>query len=390
MVIHLRLFFFLKMKFLIIHNRYSRTGGEESVVAFQKQLLLSHGHQVTLYERSYAEIRQWRLGRVASFFSALYNRRSVREISQILDRESFDAAIVHNLFPVISPAILPILRKRGIKVLMSLHNYRLICPTGLCFTSNRICEKCGAGSLREFNCTVNRCEGSLAGSFAYSVRSYVARIRGSYIKNVDYFLALSEFQKQKLIQYGYPASKIKILSNALDLSTMPISKVGHREDFIGFVGRLSPEKGVDLLLEVARRLPNLRFRIAGELAERCSIDNLPQNVELLGLLNRDQLADFYSSARAILTTSRCWEGFSLTTLEAMYYNTTVVVPRWAAFPEMVADGVCGMLYEPCSADSIIEALENLRDFDTLPHQRVAQHYNAENYYLVMKRESEEK
>ena len=122
------------MKFLIIHNRYSRPGGEEGVVALQRQLLESRGHTVLLYERSYDEIRTWRFGRLTSLFSALYNRRSVLDIREIVRREQPDAAIVHNLFPVISPAILPELRKARVRVLMTLHNYRLVCPTGLFHT----------------------------------------------------------------------------------------------------------------------------------------------------------------------------------------------------------------------------------------------------------------
>lgn len=132
------------MKFLIIHNPYSKIGGEDSVVRTQAEALRGAGYEVVLYERAYAEIYGWRWGRFASFFSALYNRRSVHEVRALVATEKPDVALVHNLFPVVSPAVLSVLHRAGVKVVMTLHNYRLACPTGVMFRNGQICEECAA------------------------------------------------------------------------------------------------------------------------------------------------------------------------------------------------------------------------------------------------------
>ena len=98
------------MKYLIIHNQYSNLGGEERVVETQKTLLTNANHTVKTYIRKHEEMKSWKLGRIRSFFTALYNRQARREISTIVDEFKPDVAIIHNLYPIISPAILPILK----------------------------------------------------------------------------------------------------------------------------------------------------------------------------------------------------------------------------------------------------------------------------------------
>lgn len=356
------------MKFLIIHNEYSRRGGEESVVAQQCKLLRSNGHTVIEYSRRHGEV-----SKIGSFFTALFNSKSVRDIRRIIESEKPDAAIIHNLFPVISAAILPVLKKAGVRVVMTLHNFRLVCPNGLFYTHGSVCERCGTSPLGMVNCALRKCEGSAAGSLAWSVRSLWAK---SYFKSVDKFMALSDFQRSKITQYSdLDVAKFEIVPNFV--GDMPTSELTPT-DYIGFVGRLSEEKGVKLLFETARLLPSHKFRVAGERAENCSTDNIPPNVELVGMLDKQQLADFYSAARYIILTSSCYEGLPLTVLEAMYYRATVIVPRWAALPEMVGDA--GVFYTPNDAEDLARRITENHNTGEAAHQRVTEKYNAVQYY----------
>ena len=382
------------MKILIVHNRYSRAGGEEGVVAFQRRLLESRGHSVVMYERSYDEIRGWRFGRLSSLFSALYNRRSVREIRGLIQKERPAVAIVHNLFPVISPAVLPVLRKSGVRVLMTLHNYRLVCPTGIFYTRGEICERCGHRAGREWNCLARKCEGSWAGSFGYALRGWWSRARGCFSGNVDRFLSLSDFQRDILSRYtGIPVERFAVVPNCIDPAAMPAPSpaalTGGRR-YIAYAGRLSREKGIDLLFEAARLLPEIEFRVAGTAAEGYVLPETPVNVRLLGQLDKQQLADLYIGAQAVIVTSRWYEGFPLSVIEAMFYAAPVVVPELAGLPEIVDHGKSGLTYPAGSAAGLAARLgELLADpykaarIGVSGRQRVVDCYNPDLYYRLL-------
>lgn len=355
------------MKYLIIHNRYSRTGGEECMVDFQCELLRRAGHDVHLYQRDYAEMSSWRLGRLSRLFSAIYNGKSVREVRKITSTFKPEVAIIHNLFPVISPAILPVLNRGGVRILMSVHNFRLICPTGLFYTAGGLCEKCGSG-CREWNCLRLKCEGTIAGSFAYALRGWWSRINGAYLRNVDRFLVQSEFHADKLASYGIDKQQMAIVHNCLSINTMPHPTITDRGDYVAFVGRLSPEKGVDLLFAVARLLPGVRFCVAGETAEGMLLEGVPKNIELRGFLDRQQLADFYSGAAVTVMTSRVYEGgITLTLLEAMYYSCAVVAQNIGAATQTLENGRCGLLSEYGSAADMARCVSMLLSDKTQRH-----------------------
>lgn len=379
------------MKILIVHNRYSRPGGEEQVVQLQRRLLEEHGHRVILYERSYDEIKSWKLGRLKSLFTAIRNRRAVKDIRRIIRDEKPDTAIVHNLFPVISAAILPVLAKSGVRILMTVHNFRLICPTGLFYTHDHICERCGAQASREWHCLANRCEGTIAGSAAYALRGAWSRLRRYYLQNVDLYLCLTSFQRDKLVSYGIPADRCVLLPNCVDPRRMAEPAADTvREKFIGYVGRLSEEKGVDLLFETARRLPRTTFKVAGEAALNFKSETVPANLELLGRLDGEQLARFYREARLIVLTSKCYEGFPLAMLEAMYYETPVAVPHLGSLPEILDGGKCGFLYPlGCSPDlaRIIETTSDdlLVEKGKAGRQKVMDRYTSEAYYRTLEK-----
>ncbi len=378
------------MRILIIHNRYSQLGGEEKVVETQARLLRETGNDVYEYIRDYHEMDNWIFGKVQSLFSSLYSRKSISEIKEIIRSFNPETAIVHNLFPIISAAIIKELKINGIPVALTVHNYRLFCPTGLFFRRGKICTECAEKNknhnLREFNCLLNKCEGTLAGSFGFALRSWWSRQK-KYFGYVDLFMSVSEFQKRNLIKYGIREDRIIVIPNCTSQFEVPGTTIQckkNKQNYIAFVGRLSPEKGIDLLFEIASRLPRVHFKVAGKKAKGLKLTEIPNNIELLGHLQGDNLQNLYINATALLFTSKVWEAMPLSPLEAMSHGTAVIANRVSSIPEIIEDGVSGMIFEGAEegANKILELIANpeLRErFENNGIERIRNYYSEIQY-----------
>lgn len=344
------------MKICLVHNEYARPSGEETVVRDIRNLLQTHGHQVVPFTRSSAEIADMPLGKLRSFFTGIYSPRSRREFRRLLRPQQPDLVHIHNLFPLISPSIIPECTSFGIPVVMTTHNYRLVCPGGLHLVRGQLCEKCLGG--REYRCLLKNCQQNIFKSLGYALRSYIARSRRFYLDHVCQYAALSEFQKNRLVAAGFPASRISVIPNMVfDLPSLPETTLG---DYIAFVGRVSPEKGIETLLEAARACPDIPFKIAGDyhrlpdLSARC-----PANVELIGHLSPEKLHSFYAHCRFLVVPSLWYETFGLCTVEAMLHRKPVLASRIGSLPEIVADNHTGFLFSPGNVPDLTEKIRYL-------------------------------
>ena len=255
-----------------------------------------------------------------------------------------DVVNIHNLYPFISPAVLPLCRKAGVPVVMTVHNYRLVCPTGLFLRDGNPCENC-LQKGNERDCLRYNCEHSCLRSLGYALRNMVARRTRAYKDNVDLFCCLTEFQKQKLIAAGFDKDKISIIPNCIEYVEPQETPLPDCDaDYVGYVGRLSEEKGYDILIEVARRHPEIEFRFAGTPRDDKTIE-VPSNVKLCGHLNSRQLARFYADTRFIVVPSRCYEGFPVALLEAASHRRCCIAPGHGAFPDLMTDKESVLRYE---------------------------------------------
>ena len=376
------------MKILLIHNSYATRGGEETVVDFQVSLLRERGHEVYLYSKSSLELHGiW--GHIKGFFLAIRNGRTIKEVTEIIREFEPDVALVHNLYPIISPAILPHIRKTGTPVVMFLHNYRLLCPNGLFFTKGEICERCTGGG-RELNCILRNCERSPGKSFGYALRNWWARVRRYYLNNVNIFVALTEFQRDKLISGGFDPKRIIVSPNGIDAGYLPLSDTNGRRDYIGYVGRVSREKGAEILLEAARKLPDVKFRFAGKVCADflSGLGDLPVNVEFCGAMNGRQLANFYTNAKILVAASIWYEGFPMVLLESMFYKTPIIAQNLGGIPEIIVDNYNGLLFKAADAsdlaakvDFLWNSPELLEKFADNGYEKLRTEYSQDNYYM---------
>ena len=372
------------MKIAIVHNEYGTFSGEEAVVAGQIQLLEKHGHSVCKFIRSSTEIDKKFLGQLQAFCSGIYNPFSVHSFKRFLSQHSPDIIHIHNLYPLISTAILHACKDFNTPVVMTVHNYRLICPNGLFMVNGEICEKCCGG--KEYSCVLNKCEGSFGKSLGYALRNYVARKRKSYLHNIHCFAALTAFQQERLVAEGYPLEKIMLLPNM----SQPVSdkNTANPGEYIAYVGRISAEKGVDCLIDVAKNNPNIPFKAAGGYDEKpLLVAMAPDNFSFTGHRPSKQVSNFMLQSRFIVLCSVCYEGFPVVLVEAMLRGKPVIASHLGGIPEVVADGITGLLFEADNTTDLEQKIKFLwknpklcRKMGAAGKEKALREYTPEVYY----------
>ena len=345
------------MKVLIVHNDYGKYSGEEAVVDKMAAMLRRHRHEVAFYRLTSAGSRESLMGQVHGFVAGVYSLRGVRGMREALRRERPDVVNVHNLYPFISPAALRECRKAGVPVVMTVHNFRLICPTGLFMRDGQPCELC----LRrgnEWGCVRYNCEHSLLKSAGYALRNAVARITGAYRRNVSAYACITDFQRRKLAEAGFPVDRLCVIPNFMDSVQTEVAPVGN---YVAYCGRLSREKGIDMIIEVARRHPEIPFKLAGEVRDRELLKDLPANCQLTGYLSGADLEAFYRCAAFFVMASRWYEGFPMSILEAAQYGKPTIGPDHGGFSEIIGrdDATIGRLFAPGDVNGLESQLVEL-------------------------------
>lgn len=386
------------MNILLLHNLYQHHGGEEAVLAQEQALLIRHGHQVESVTVSNDSVQH--LGaklRVA--WQAAWSPRGHALAKQALSRCQPDVVHVHNFFPLLSPAIFDACQEAGVPVVMTLHNYRLICPGALLMGNGRVCEQCVSGSA--YQAVRHGCyRGSRLGTLAVARMVEYHRRQRTWHEKVDRFIALTDFARQKFIAGGLPADKIVVKPNfvmrdvqgrtnaagagctgagdvqgrtnaagqddaqgwasAAEARTSMSCRTGaaeaessklqavSRNDAL-FVGRLSAEKGVATLLTAWQGV-EVPLGIVGDGPLRGMAEQRKTAaISLQGRLGHDEVAVAMARAAFLVAPYECYENFPLTLAEAFSHGLPVLASRLGAMAEIVEDGVTGLLFEPGNA-----------------------------------------
>lgn len=354
------------MKILLVHNEYGKYSGEEAVVDKMAGIFSGLGHEVAQLRMSTAGLRDSATGKIRGFLAGIHSPAGIRAMREAIERERPDVVNVHNLYPFISPASLRECRKAGVPVVMTIHNFRLICPTGLFMRDGAPCELC-LQKGHEWGCVRHNCEHSLMKSVGYAARNAVARIRRHYADCVDRFACITDFQRVKLTAAGFPAERLVLIPNPMDIDdSKPEANVQadkSDENYVAFCGRISKEKGIDLIIEAARRNPDIPFRLAGAVADETLIADKPENIHLLGYVKGKNLEDFYLNSRLVIMASRCYEGFPMAILEAAKYNKATVAPDHGGFTEIIGKGndTIGALFTPGDPSALSREIRKLWD-----------------------------
>jgi glycosyltransferase involved in cell wall biosynthesis len=341
------------LRILILHSQYLSgwASGENSVVRDEEHLLREAGHDVATWTPSPGpELSRARLGS-----RTLWSTAAVAHVRHLIDRHRPEILHCHNLFPMLSPAVLRAASDRDSRVVVSLHNYRMFCLPATCVRDGEICELC-LGRV-PWRGVVYRCyRGSLAGSAAMAASLSLHRAIGSF-DHVTKFLPVSRFVRDKYVQAGLTSSRMVVKPNFC----WPQPRRSGAGEYFLYVGRLAPEKDVRTLLKAWRsfRAPLI---LAGDGPDRKALEALaPEGVEFRGTVSPEEVTTLLRGARALLFPTRGNEGAGRSVIEANAAGVPVIATSLGALPEVVEHGISGLLVPPGGTDAWVEAAEALMD-----------------------------
>ena len=341
------------MRVLLVHNYYQQRGGEDMVVEAESALLENNGHIVERYFRYNDELAggnaMQKAGAAAGTF---WSRRTVADISRLVGSFRPDVIHVHNTFPLISPSLFHAADRAGVPIVQTLHNFRLFCPQAMFLRDGAVCEKC-LGKIPLAG-VINRCyRDSTVQSAVLGGMLVFHRSLGTYRRLVTRYIALNDFCRDKFIAGGLPAERIAVKANFIN--PPPRSEIGQRGGGL-FVGRLSGEKGIKVLLGALSLLPEtVRVKVlgSGPLADRLTIES---RVQALGLQPLPVIMDAMNKAAFLLMPSIWYENFPRTLVEAFACGLPVIASRLGAMAELVEHQRTGLLFEPGNPVALAEAI----------------------------------
>ena len=341
------------MRFLLVHNRYQKPGGEDTVFQAERALLERKGHVVVAYERDNDEIEGhsvWQRADLAR--RTVWATDSAASIRQILASGRFDAALFYNTFPLVSPSAYYVCESVRVPVIQVLPNFRLICPGATLHRDGRICEKCVGKTVPWWGAWHGCYRDSRIQSAVVTAMLAIHGFAGTWRDHVTTYIALTEFARQKFIEGGLPAGRIVVKPNFIYPD--PGSRVGD-SGFALFLGRLSREKGIATLMRAWENLPAVPLKVAGDgplmplVAESAARRRGPAAIEAMGWRTREEVLDLLKRASFLVVPSEWYEGFPLTIVEALACGVPVIGSRLGGVGEVIQHGVSGLHFEPGDA-----------------------------------------
>ena len=295
----------------------------------------------------------------------IYSLEAKNKFEKLVKDFKPDIVHLHNIYHQISPSILNITRKYQIPTIIHLHDYKLICPNYQLFTNNHTCQACL--KQKYYNCFLKKClKNSYSKSALASLEMYIHHsILNIYKKNIDHLISPSKFLKNKFVEFGWQENKFSVVYNSFD-SKLKAKKDFKRKNYLLYFGRLSKEKGVDVLLN-ALKSTNESLKIVGsgpyenQLKKLAKEKNL--NVEFLGFKEGDDLISIISETKAVVIPSIWWENMPLNMLEALSLEKPVIASSTGGMPEIIKEGENGLLFKPGSVSELREKIKKLNQLD---------------------------
>ena len=371
------------MKILMVNKFLYPRGGSESYMLKLAQELKNLGHEVEYFGMQdvqntvgnslelYTTNMDFHSKGVLRFlypFKIIYSREAYKKIGRVLDDFKPDIVHMNNINFQLTPSIIYAVKKRNIPLVQTVHDYQMICPNHLLYSFDEAkpCERCIKGSkwnCLKYNCIHNSKIKSLLGVIEAKLYSFLKTY-----KKVDLYICPSRFLENKLVNSSSIYSgKTFMIHNFIEKNSI-LAKTDDQNPYIVFVGRLSKEKGVELLASTAQLLPQVNFVVCGNGPDDECLKNIP-NVKLMGFVAGKELADLMANARLLIAPSVCYENNPLSILESHSMGVPVVTMNYGGMAELVEDGKTGALASVPTPESLAEAVKkclgNTEYYETL-------------------------
>jgi glycosyltransferase involved in cell wall biosynthesis len=365
------------MKVLLLHNRYVQPGGEDAVFEDEARLLTERGVSVSRLELGNEDAGSGALNRLVSIgWNAPWSRNSYATVLALCKELQPDIAHVHNFWMRLTPSVHAACRAAGVPTVQTLHNFRLLCANANFLRDGAICQDC-LGKV-PWRGVVRKCyRGSALASAAVAGMVMTNRLRRTWERDVDAFIALSAHSRAKFVTAGLPAERVFVKPNfAMEPGRGGPAPSASRN--VVFAGRLSPEKGARVLVEawVAGGLAACgHLLIVGDGPERAELERVAggsPNIAFLGARRPEEVQEMLLAARTVVVPSMCFENFPRVIAEAFACGRPVIGSALGAVGEIVRDGECGLTFPHGDVAALGRALRGMLTDDGLADRLGAQ------------------
>ena len=393
------------MKLLVVNKFYFLMGGSEKYVFDLNKILEKNGFSIIPFsmkdEKNFlSEYSKYFVSnidfqnkltfadRLRAIPRILYSFESRKKILKLIEDTKPDLAHVHNIAHQISPSILPVLKRRGIPIVQTLHDFKLVCPNYLFYTHGEPCEECKKNKF--YNAIINKCiKNSLSGSFLIAIEMYFHKMIKVY-DNIDIFITPSLFMKRKLEEFGIDSNKLIHIPSFV--STKSFSPNYGFEDYFVYFGRLSGEKGVMTLLKAIEKNWKIKLLIVGEGVLKEELERYAEkkgltNVIFKGYKSGAELKNLIKDSMFTVVPSEWYENCPISVLESFAMGKPVIGANIGGIPELINEGSDGLFFEPGNTmdlkDKILYLLNNpgkIKEMGKMGREKVEKLYDVELHY----------
>jgi glycosyltransferase involved in cell wall biosynthesis len=394
----------LEMKILSVNKFYWNKGGSEAVFFGEKELLERNGHTVipfsmksgnnlpSEYSEYFVENIDYDSGKLTEKIIAaskiIFSFDARNKMNALLASNQIDLAHFHIFQHQISPSVFGPLRKQNIPIILTLHDLKPMCPNYKMYVNGHTCEKCMG--KRFYNCFLNKCtKNSRINSLVNTIEMYLHYALG-YYQSVNKYIAVSHFFKTKMIEFGFNPEQISYIPNFIDIKKYPQSS--NDNNYAVYFGRLSYEKGVDILIRAAQLCPDIPVVIIGtgpdeEILRKMAEENHIPNIAFMGFRQGNELRQIISNSSFAVLPSVVYENCPMSILEAFSLGKPVIGSAIGGIPELIDPSVDGLTFAPGDHENLasqMRILWNNRDArKEMGHEgrkKIARNFTPERHY----------